>query len=448
MAITLDLDATVAKFNAKMDSSKEHLTDVKEGYDEIGEASRKALDGAKKGEAELVKSVLKTKAGLEKQAKQIRDVESFLKSLERAQNKTNDPTKIKKYNDQIAKTRAALGTLKTGAVAGLGAVNAGASASVGIFTVLKKTIASAFLPLLAAGAIFSAFKEVTESVAEFEQTAADLSAITGATGDALQFLKDGAVAVGVETTISATDTLKAYKLIASAKPELLGNAAALDQVTQGAISLTESFGGDLPTVATNLTDIMNKFGAGADQTNKFVNALAAGSKEGSADVSQLAASFLGAGTELSAAKVKIEEGVGLFETLAERGVKGSEAGTGLRNVLSKLSATDVLPKDAERRLKAAGVDMEGLSDKSLTFSERLRKLAPIQNDANALTAVFGLENKATAQILLDNIDRVDELTKSVTGTNTAAEQAAIRTATMSGEFTKLKNTIYFLIGYF
>ena len=445
MPVTLDLELSLNRFSGNAQQSIQELKGIKEAADDVGDSSKKALGTAASEQDRLNKSLSGASDGFNKQAKTVQQLSAYLDRLVKGQQKATDPKLIKRYNTEIAKTQAALKAIGTQGPGNFDKINKAATKSQAAFNGLRGAISSAFGPLLIAGTAIAGIREVVGLVQSFEQSSADLSAITGATGDTLEFLKQSAIEVGTETTISANDTLEAYKLIASAKPELLSNAEALAEITREAITLTEAMGGDLPTAATNLTDIMNQFNAAADQAPRFVNALAAGSKEGSADVASLAASILVAGTEANTSNVAFEETVGILETLAERGLKGSEAGTALRNVLSKLSATDVLPRDATARLQAAGVDIDQLSNKTLTLSDRLRALAPIQNDANALTALFGLENKSAATILLQNIDRVDELTEAVSGTSVAYEQAAARTQTLAGEFAKLRNSIQALI---
>jgi len=444
MAVTLDIDGTITGFKAKTAEAKEELRGLAKGYDDVGTASQKALTGATDGQKTLADSTKKTGRELDAQSDMVTKLQGHLKRLEEGQKKTNDPKLIKQYNTEIAKTRAALAGVAgagTAAAGGVGVLNTVGGASIAIFTTLKGLLSTVFLPLTAGLTALKVVGDFIGLVNEYEQTAADLQAITGANAETLDFLRQSAVEVGVETTVSAGKTLEAYKLIASAKPELLSNAEGLAEITREAITLTEAMGGDLPAAATNLTDVMNQFQAPASEAGRFVNALAAGSKEGSADVQQLADAMLVAGVEARSSNVSLEESIGLLEGLAENGKKGSEAGTSLRNVFSKLSATDILPKEATQRLIAAGVDIEQLSDKSLTFTERLQALRPVQNDANALTAVFGLENKSTASILIGNIERINELTEAVTDTNVAQEQAAIRTATAAGEWQRLKNTI-------
>jgi TP901 family phage tail tape measure protein len=445
MSVVLDFEGSIGNLTQGLKQIKSDLSGVNDSYEKIGTTEKNVVSGAAANQDRFSRATQASNAQLKRQQKSIADLDSYLKRLEEGQRKATNPELIRKYNAEIAKTQAAIKLTKGESVGFFAALSTGASVSKAAFSALRGVISSTFAPLIAVGAILEGLRQVVTLVNKFEQSAADLSAITGATGDTLEFLKQKAVEVGLETTISADATLEAYKLIASAKPELLSNAQALADFTNQTILLTEAMGGELPKVATDLTDIMNQFGAPADQAARFVNALAAGSKEGSAEVDQLAASLVVAGSASKAANIGFEESVGVLEAIAEKGVKGAEAGTAFRNVALKLAATDVLPKEALIRLERAGVNIDKLSDKTLSFSDRLKELKPIQNDANALVSVFGLENFAAGQILLSSTERIDALTKAVTDTNVAQEQASVRTATASAQWLRLKNTIQALV---
>ncbi len=67
-----------------------------------------------------------------------------------------------------------------------------------------------------------------------------------------------------------------------------------------------------------------------------VNVLAAGAKLGASEVNDTAEALQNSGTAMKAAGVSFEQGNALIQSLAGVMIKGSEAGTGLRNVLLKL----------------------------------------------------------------------------------------------------------------
>lgn len=278
------------------------------------------------------------------------------------------------------------------------------------------------------------------TIKEFGQSIADLSAITGASGPDLEKYKKAAIELGKETQGGAKAVVEAFKLIGSAKPDLLENADALIEVTKAARTLSKASGMELPDAATALTDAMNQFGASSDEAAKFINVLAAGSKFGAAEIPQVTEALLKFGAVSKAANVSIEESTALIEALAERGLKGAEAGTALRNVMLKLSAPDALPKEAKERLDALGISFADLQDKSKPFSERLDKLKPLLNDSAALVKVFGMENAVAARNLIDSTTRIRELNSQVTDTNTAFEQADVRSKTLSEAFNRLKET--------
>lgn len=280
--------------------------------------------------------------------------------------------------------------------------------------------------------------DATRTVIEFDQAIADLVSITGASGSDLEFFKQQAIDLGSQVQGGASAVVEAYKLIGSAKPELLQNAAALNDVTKAAITLSQASGMELPEAATALTDALNQFGAPAEEAGRFIDALANGALFGSAEIPQVTEALLKFGAVANTANVSLEESTGLIEALAEKGLKGAEAGTALRNVMLKLSAPDALPKEAKDRLDALGISFADLQDTSKPFAERLDALKPLLNDNAALVKVFGTENAVAATNLLSNTDRIKELTAQMATQGTASKQAEDRTKTLSFALNQLK----------
>ena len=312
--------------------------------------------------------------------------------------------------------------------------------NVGNYVGALNTLRNGLAQLGLAFGVAEIFRTGVGAVVEFDQAIADLSAITGASGKDLEYFKKQANELGLNVEGGASAVVEAYKLIGSAKPELLANASALNQVTKSAITLAQAAGMEVPEAATALTDAMNQFGASADEADKFINVLAAGSKFGAVEIPQVTEALLKFGAVAYTSNVSIEESTVLIEALGEKGLKGAEAGTALRNVMLKLSAPDALPKEATERLTALGVNFDVLRDKSKPFTDRLRELKPLLNDAGAMVKTFGTENVVAATNLIMLTDRTDQLKKSMTGTNTAYEQAKVRTNTLGHALMELKNS--------
>jgi TP901 family phage tail tape measure protein len=314
--------------------------------------------------------------------------------------------------------------------------------NVGNYGSAIKGFGTQIMGAIGVGSFITVVADAVKTNAEFEQSLSDLSAITGATGKDLEFFRESAIAqtLSVEgSTASARDMLEAYKLIGSAKPELLENSEALDLVAQKSLLLADASGLELPDAVTRLTDAMNQFGAGSDQAGKFVDVLASGAKYGSAEIPQITEALLEFGAVAKSSNVSIQESTALIEALAEKGIKGSEAGTKLRNVLVSLSASKGLSKEAQQSFERLGIDTDILSDKTLTLDERLRELSKAKDDDVALLKIFGKENIVAAKTVLMQTGRIKELTEAVDENGVAQEQAGIRTDTLAGEWKKLGN---------
>jgi len=271
--------------------------------------------------------------------------------------------------------------------------------------------------------ITAAFSDSIRVQREFEKSLANLSAITGASGADLKFYGDEAIKMSTNVSGGATAVVEAFKLIGSAKPELLSNKEALKEVADAAILLSNAAGIELPDAATRLTDAMNQFGAPASEAAKYVDALAAAAKFGAAEVPQVTEALLQFGTAAKSSNIDIYESAAAIELLAEKGIKGAEAGTALRNVFAKMSAADVLPERASEMLAAAGVNIQILKDKTIPLAERLKELSKISGDAAAITKTFGLENKIAGEILISNLPRLAELNGQMKETGVATQQA-------------------------
>ena len=268
----------------------------------------------------------------------------------------------------------------------------------------------------------------------YQQKLAELSAITGTVGPDLEFLGDKGLEMAAKFGLAAGDTIEAFKLLASnIDVSTIGGVKGLAALQEQTILLSKAAGVDMPLAANTMASAINQFGLEATEASRVVNVLAAGAKFGAAEIPDLAQSLKVAGTAASNAGISIEETVAALEILSQSALKGSEGGTGFRNVLLSLQ-TKALP----------GVDFAAMG-----LQGSLAALAPKLEDAAFLSQAFGRENISAAQILIKNAGALEEMTAKVTGTNVAMEQAAIQTETWRGSmdrFKALAETVSILVG--
>lgn len=248
---------------------------------------------------------------------------------------------------------------------------------------------------------------------EFQTAAQQLSAITGLTGKDLDYLKQAAKDVGPAMGMSASEMLKAYQVMGSAKPELLANKEALAAITKEAIILSQASQMELPAAAKVVAESLNQYGKSADQAGRFINVMAAGAKEGAAEISEVSSSLKAAGTVAASAKVSFEQTNAVLQSLSTIALKGEQAGTMLRNVLLKMSSGA-----KEFNPEVVGLDkaLENLGKRNMSTAE--------------LTKLFGTENVVAAKHIIGHRNEIGDLTKKLTGTQEAYSQAAKNTATL------------------
>ncbi|QIP15708.1 phage tail tape measure protein [Spirosoma aureum] len=278
----------------------------------------------------------------------------------------------------------------------------------------KTNAASTMAGVIGGDLVSTAFSAVTGGISkaitsyrEFNAASQELSAVTGATGKDLAYLNQEAARTGPSVGKSGAEMLEAYKLMASAKPELLAQKELLVQTTQAALTLAQAGKIDLAEATSVTAESLNEFGASADQANRFINVIAAGAKEGSAEIADMGVALKNTGTVAAAQGVSFEQTNAVLQSLSTIALKGGEAGTQLRNVLLTLGAGS---DDTNPRVVGLEKALENLGKKNLSTAE--------------MTKLFGKENITAAQHIIAHRDEIAELTTKVTGSQEAFSQAA------------------------
>lgn len=267
---------------------------------------------------------------------------------------------------------------------------------------------------------------------EREEAKADVEALTGLDQESINWLEQQAKQLsttmdesGIRIRQSATEILDAYKLVGSAKPELLENKEALAEVTKQTLILASASGMSLKDAVDAVTLSLNQYGDGADQAARYANVMAAGSKYGAAAVESVTNAITKSGVAAASAGIPIEQLVGTIETLAEKGIKDEIAGTGLKKFFLTLQtgADDTNPK------------IVGLE----TALDNLQKK---QLSATQIKKMFGEEGYNVASVLINEAEKVKYYTEAVTGTSVAMEQAATKSSTAAAKLDQAKNRMH------
>lgn len=279
--------------------------------------------------------------------------------------------------------------------------------------------------------VTDSFMNAIQPGIDFQTSVADMAGITRTSGKELEVLSDMARDTAVAFGSKASDAVDLYTtLLSKLDPKLKATPESLKLMSENVLTLSKTMRNDVPGAASAMTAALNQFQIdmsnpieAAKTMTEYMNIMAAGAVEGSATIPRVADALEIVGFQAQFAGVSFAETNAAIQMLDKIGKTGSEGGTILRNIISRLQ---VQTSDANKQLVQAGVNIKQMHDETLPLTERLRALTPVMNNATIMQAVFGEEARASATAMLVNADKIDEWTQTIQGSQAATEMAAIQ----------------------
>ncbi|MBL7998343.1 MAG: phage tail tape measure protein, partial [Candidatus Kapabacteria bacterium] len=304
-------------------------------------------------------------------------------------------------------------------------------------------------------ALTFAFTQTVSIGKEYEKQLAAVGAITGITGKGLDELGSKARSLATSFGGPVTDQLKLFQFTLSKfGPDLAKSPEQLAEVAKNINLLGKAGALDAARSTDAVANSMLQFGVNVSNANvaakesgRFVNVLAASARVGAAEIGQVTEAVLQAGVSAKQLKLSFEETNAAVQALAIGGKVGSEAGIGLRNVLTSLvtggEKQQAILQQMGQSYKSLGdsLSRNGLSATLGLLRDGMNKLSTDAERSAALAALFGKENLASAGILLDQVETIKRWTKEITGTNDALMQASINMNTFDDRLKRLTANI-------
>ena len=176
-------------------------------------------------------------------------------------------------------------------------------------------------------------KRVTETATAFEYQMARVSAISGATSSDFAELGENAEKLGASTIFTAKEVGQLSEEFA----KLGFTAQEIVKVTESTLSLAQVTGASLPRAAEIAGATLRTFGLEADQVGQVNDVVAVAISRSALDFESFAETMKYAGSQAAISGISMEELGAAMGVLANRGVKGSIAGTRLRMIFAKLA---------------------------------------------------------------------------------------------------------------
>ena len=291
-----------------------------------------------------------------------------------------------------------------------------------------------------AGGAKSLVSSVISTGMAFESSMSNVQALSGATGADFEALSAKAQEMGAKTKFSASEAADAMGYMAMAG----WNAKDMLNGIEGVMNLAAASGEDLASVSDIVTDALTAFGLTAADSGHFADVLAAASSNANTNVGLMGETFKYVGTMAGSLGYSIEDVSLAIGLMANRGLKGSMAGTSLNSVMTRLATNTSGAREAIEKLGVKFYDSSGnaraLGDVMTELRDATKGMNNEQKTALANT-VAGMEaQKGLLAILNATDDEYNSLADSIkNSTGAAQEQADIKTDNLYGDVTRLKS---------
>lgn len=181
---------------------------------------------------------------------------------------------------------------------------------------------------------------------DFDSAMSGVQAISGATGEEFDALRAKAIELGGETAFSANEVAEAMTEMAKAGWD---SQQILDGMG-GVLDAAAASGENLGTVSTIVADAITGFGMEAKESTRVADLLTQAANSGTIGINDLGESFKYIAPLANAMGISMEDTVTAISAMSMAGIKGSQAGTALSGVLSRLNGDNEKVRDTMKEL--------------------------------------------------------------------------------------------------
>jgi TP901 family phage tail tape measure protein len=284
-------------------------------------------------------------------------------------------------------------------------------------------IATAFGVTMGIAAFASVMRGAFNAAKDFEAQMSKVRAISGATAAEMQKLSESAQRLGASTMFTATQVgqlQEEYARLGFSTKEILS-------ATSATLDLAAATGESLATAAQVAGATVRGFGLDASETVRVTDVMAVSFSKSALNMSDFAEGMKLVAPIARAANIPIETTTALLGKLADAGLRGSIAGTALKNLISKLADEN---SDLSKEL---GFSVKNTDDLFRAF----KQLQTGNIDLTKATELADERSKAAFLTLINGVDSAEKLTVALNDvTGATAEMARIMQDNFAGDVIK------------
>ncbi len=318
------------------------------------------------------------------------------------------------------------------------AANFGSKATQAFDAIAESAISSQVVNVLEE--IKDAFMDCVEGAGSFEEAMSTVEALSQANAQDMAALSAEAKELGATTKFTAKESADAMGYMAMAG----WDATDMLQGMDGVLQLAAASGEDLAMVSDIVTDSLSAFGLTAKDTAHFSDVLAAAATNSNTNVAIMGETFKMSASVAGALGYSIEDVAVAMGLMANSGVKGSIAGTALRNTFNGLLEGVTLTGAAFGEYEYSAIKADGtMKDFGSTIDE-LRGYFDQMTEAERVNNAQAIAGQRGYNGLLAILNATDadyvSLTNSINNCTGAAQRMAdVKLDNMNGQLTLMKS---------
>lgn len=246
--------------------------------------------------------------------------------------------------------------------------------------------------------------DAVSTYADFDQAMANTAAICGATADDYARLQQVALDMGKATTKTATESAEALGYMSLAGWDVNESIAGLEPI----LRLSEATQMGLATSSDLVTDSLSALGLQVDDLGGYLDVVAMANNKSNQTAQMLMEAYIAVGGTMKNLHVPIQESAAALGVLANRGIKGSEAGTALNAVINNLTTGT---GQAGKMMDKLGISAFDSNGKFIGLAETIRVVDKATKDMTE-------EQRNAALAALGGKEHIDALNDLISGLNT------------------------------
>lgn len=299
-------------------------------------------------------------------------------------------------------------------------------------------MASGVLEIL--GGIARGYKACIDAAADFEHTMSGVEAVALADAESMALLEEQAKELGATTKFTAVQSAEAMTYMAQAGWSTQEMLAGMP----GVINLAAASGEDLAQSSSILADTLAGFQLEAAESARVADVLAQAAAASNTSVLEMGDTFKTSAALAGALGYSIEDVSAAVGLMANVGIKGSRAGTTLRNILGGFLGGVTLKGTAIGEVEFSAVNADGSMQSFAETVEYLRGIFAQMTEAEKISNARNIAGERGYTGLIGILEATDEayneMYQSIQNAEGAAQRMAeIRLDNLTGDVTILKS---------